>query len=268
MHLMFFDDISLSEYPEWPTQSGFPPHSRDIMHLCFENLCVHQIGAKTVMFLRWCKRLRKFPGVSAVNVDVRHVQNGRLTSISRYPCRPRVGSGKGSGKRNYFHSETPTSGSTIYLSVNIVFSVRLYAGLLLHLAMVQLNIAPKNVFHISRCNTLCSSELLKFDLSEWSIRQQGLPKFTISMELGDRLYIKDIQLDLIKRKVSCKITLDLILSFIIFTVGNVRDVITRTMYASVLENRRYWGYPRNMSCYPLFISARRHGPNFNSAMHL
>ena len=45
-------------------------------------------------------------------------------------------------------------------------AVRLYSKLLLHFAMIYLNMTPKNIIHIS-----CSSELLKFNLSNWSIRR-------------------------------------------------------------------------------------------------
>ena len=39
----------------WPTHSGQPPHSRDMMHLRFEDFRVHKIDGGAVIFLRWCK---------------------------------------------------------------------------------------------------------------------------------------------------------------------------------------------------------------------
>ena len=99
------------------------PHSRDVMHLWFQGICIDRIGVAIVKLLGWCKSCRRFPYVLAVNINVRSEANDwqREEQMSRYPLYPRGSGGKGAGKGRVI--STPAAGSRrLFLCVDFIFS--------------------------------------------------------------------------------------------------------------------------------------------------
>ena len=126
------------------------PHSREMMHLWFENIYVDKMGVETINFLRWCRNCRaNSTNVLAVHVNVCSIsrQSGRRLQLSRYPCYPKTGWFPFARRRKSFDRPTPSAGSAhLCLSVDFVFSsldaVREYVNKFLHMVMVHLKTTP------------------------------------------------------------------------------------------------------------------------------